>query len=74
MEWINAKKNPKCNVKFGDSDYFLCVDMNTYIPPFIGWYNNKEKVWKVAHHYANSSPVTVTQYIPLPELPENNNQ
>jgi hypothetical protein len=70
MEWISEKKKPKCDRKFGDSDYYLCVNMDGDTTPFVAWYNNKTNKWTVAHHYAESLAASVTHYQKLPEPPK----
>jgi hypothetical protein len=58
---------PKCNVKFGDSDLYLCTNG---IQQFVAWYNNQTKVWVISHHNANNDSVQVDFYRPLPKMPK----
>ncbi len=62
---------PNCN-EHRESDYLLCVDLDSNIPPFVAFYNNLSDEWIVSHHSSNGiygRGVNVTNYKPLPTPP-----
>lgn len=61
---------PEVNEKFGESDYVLAIDKATN-QQVVVWYSNKEG-WRVAHHKADSLPIEVTHWQPLPAPPTSN--
>lgn len=69
--WIDAaKKKPKCNRKFNESDYVLCFANHTQ---FVGWYNSKLNEWFVGHFLARTVPLSYdnvpTHWMELPVPP-----
>lgn len=68
MEWHDAtKETPPVNEKWHESEYMLCIEKDG--EPFVGWFNNEMKEWYVAHWKADSLPVEVTHWMPLPNPP-----
>lgn len=67
--WKNAKKQtPPTTVKFGESEFVLCLSPDNSTP-FVGWYNENDECWRVAHWKADSLPVPVTYWRELPKVP-----
>lgn len=65
--WINAKtRKPKCNKEFGESNYVLGFEQNQQV---VCWYNKNDKTWHVGHYKADSLPIEVTHWQPLPPPP-----
>ena len=69
MNWISTQENPKpFNGTLGESDYLLCKQKDHSVP-FVGWFDCAKRTWHVAHYKADSDPVEVTHWMPLPENP-----
>lgn len=71
--WVSIEKDglPEAQNKFGESDYLLCgIEDLDKSAIFVGWYNHKEKTWRLAHYTATSQPLIVTHYRTLPEPPK----
>lgn len=68
--WTSVSdKLPEPINKNSESDYLLCTQRD-FSQPFVGWYNFANQTWHVAHYKADSDPVTVTHWMPLPESPK----
>ncbi len=57
------KKMPKKINKFGDSSDVLCREDG--LIPFVGYYNEKEKVWKASNY--GSPSINVDYWMELPK-------
>ena len=68
MRWIKiTNKLPSLNEKYGESDYVLGFENENM--PVVCWYH-KSGEWIVAHHKADSLPIKITHWMPLPEPPK----
>lgn len=68
QEWIDViKQLPECNEEFGDSNYVLGFEQPIANLPVVVYYNNNSKEWHVAHYKADSLPVIITHWRPLPD-------
>lgn len=63
-----ARIKPPIHEKVGESDFVLCLSPDNSTP-FVGWYNEKEDSWMVAHWKADSLPVPVVWWRELPKVP-----
>jgi len=72
-DWVSVEDGlPEVeNVPFNDSAYVLCGVLGSdNSKTFVGWYNHKEKIWRVAHYFSTSESAEVTHWQPLPHPPK----
>ena len=59
--WISVMDRlPEKINKFNESDHVICKDGIGV--PFVAWYSYTELKWTVAHHYAESTAASVTDW------------
>jgi hypothetical protein len=69
-KWVRVEDGlPVTEEEFGQSDYVLALD-DLDSQPVVCWYNSRSKEWIVAHYKADSLPITVTHWQPLPSPPK----
>lgn len=70
QDWISVEVAlPVTNSEHGESKSVLTFDKERY-EYAVCWYNSNTRQWFVYHHIAPSTPVSVTHWMPLPELPD----
>lgn len=68
--WKDASQElPPCN-ELGDSEYLLGMEGDNHDRPVVVWFSKIDGGWRVAHYKADSLPIKITHWLPLPPLPK----